>query len=476
MTDSNEAAINASSGAEHTAWRTIRDAMRGTPTDLTEGPIGRAIVLLAIPMVLEMLMESVFAVADIFYVSRISSDAVAVVGLTETLMTCVYVIAMGLGIGASAVVARRIGEGDADGAAHSAAQAILLAAGLSIIIGIAGVALAPSLLGLMGAQPSVIAIGTPYVQTMFAGNIVIVLLFVVNAVFRGAGDAAVAMRALTIANAANLILCPLFIFGIGSFEGFGLVGAAIATTIGRGMGAAYAIVRLRQKTGHLQVARRHVTVDPALMRRIFRISSNGMLQLFVGMASWIGLVRIVASFGSDAVAGYTIGIRIIIFALMPSFGMSNAAATMVGQALGAGRPERAEKAVWQTALWNMCLLGAVGLVFVLFPETLVGVFTDDPDVIPYAVDCLRIIACGFLFYAYEMVITQSFNGAGDTTTPTLINFFSLWVFQLPLAYVLAHNVGMGPQGIFVAATICYASMAVIGAVLFRRGKWKLKVV
>lgn len=458
------------------AWVNIRDALRGTTGDLTDGSIGRSIVVLAIPMVLEMLMESIFVVVDIFFVARLGAGAVAVVGLTESLMTIVYVIAMGLGIGASAVVARRIGEGDAEGAAHSAAQAILLGVACSIAIGVIGVLLAPQLLRVMGGEPDVVALGTPFTMLMLGSNIVVVVLFLVNAVFRGAGDAAVAMRALWIANIINIILCPCLILGVGPFPELGLFGAALATTIGRGTGALYAFMRLRQRSGHLHVTAAHFRLDPPLMARILNISAAGMFQLFIAMASWIGLVRIVSGFGSDAVAGYTIGIRIIIFALLPSFGMSNAAATLVGQALGAGRPERAEKSVWTAAKWNMAFLGSVGLVFVIIPHALVGIFTDDPRVTPYAVDCLRIVACGFLFYAYEMVITQAFNGAGDTRTPTLINFFALWVFQIPLAYVLSTTMGIGPQGVYIAIAISYASMAVAGTLLFRRGTWKLRKV
>jgi putative MATE family efflux protein len=458
------------------AWRVVLDALRGAEVNLTGGSLNRAIVLLAIPMVLEMAMESVFAIVDIYFVSKLGATAVAVVGLNESLMTLVYVTAMGLGMGATAVVARRTGEGDADGAAHSGAQALHLGVTLSLLIAIVGMIFAPDLLRAMGGDAAVVEAGTGYTRVLFGGNVVIVLLFLVNAVFRGAGDAAVAMRSLFVANAVNIALCPLLIFGLGPFPELGLIGAAVATTIGRGIGVIYALNRLRRADGQLKMERRHLAPDMPLMISILRISGTGMLQLFIAMASWVGLVRIVSSFGSEAMAGYTIGIRVILFALMPAFGLSNAAATLVGQSLGAGEPARAERAVWTAALWNMFFLGAVGLAFILLPEQIVSIFTTDSRVVPHAVDCLRIIACGFLFYAYEMIITQSFNGAGDTLTPTLINFFALWMLQIPAAYILSHVVGMGPRGVYLAVTISYATMAAAGAYLFKKGKWKLREV
>lgn len=458
------------------AWALIKDAIRGSESVYTEGPIGRALILLAIPMVLEMVMESIFSLVDIYFVAKLGVNAVAIVGLTESMITVVYVIAMGLGIGATAMISRRIGEGDPEAASHTATQAIALGILMSLVLGILGGIFAPDLLVLMGASAEVIAEGSGFTRLMLGGNIVIVLLFLVNAVFRGAGDAAIAMRVLWLANIINIILCPCFIFGYGPFPELGVTGAAVATTIGRGVGVIYAITRLMRGSGRITIRRRHLHLDLSVMARLIRISSSGMLQIFLGMASWIALVRIVSRFGSAAVAGYTIGIRLILFALLPSLGLSNAAATMVGQGLGAGKPERAERAVWIAAVGNMVFLGAVGLLFILVPEWLIAFFTTDPAVVPYAVDCLRVVACGFLFYAFEMVVTQAFNGAGDTLTPTLINFFAHWVFQIPLAWLLAVTLGMGPHGVFLAITITYASMAVVGALLFRRGKWKQRKV
>jgi len=433
-------------------------------------------MLLAVPMVLEMAMESVFAVTDVFFVSRLGSDAVATVGLTESMLTLVYALAMGLGIGATAMVARRIGEKDADGAARAAVQAIALGLIVAVILGIAGALLAPRLLSLMGASAGVIAIGSGYARVMLGGNAVILLLFLINAIFRGAGDAAIAMRVLWLANLINIVLGPCLIFGLGPFPELGVTGAAIATTIGRGTGAMYALSRLLRPGSRVDIQRRHLRLEPELMMRLGRLSASGTFQVFIGMASWIGLIRIISSFGSDALAGYTIGIRVIVFALLPSWGMSNAAATMVGQALGARKPERAERAVWQAGFYNMCFLGIVGLAFVLFAKPIVSIFTSDPDVARYGVSCLRVVACGFLFYGYGMVLTQSFNGAGDTWTPTLINLFVFWLWEIPLAYVLAIVLDFGPFGVFLAMTIAFSTLAVVSAVLFRKGKWKAGVV
>ncbi|MGI9077068.1 MAG: MATE family efflux transporter [Gemmatimonadaceae bacterium] len=457
-------------------WPSIRDAIRGTRHDYTTGSISRAIMLLAVPMVLEMAMESVFAVTDVFFVSRLGSDAVATVGLTESMLTLVYALAMGLGIGATAMVARRIGERDADGAARAAVQAIVLGLLVALILGVAGAVLAPRLLGLMGASAGVIAQGSGYARVMLGGNAVILLLFLINAIFRGAGDAAIAMRVLWLANLLNIVLGPCLIFGLGPLPALGVTGAAIATTIGRGAGALYALSRLVRPGSRVDIQRRHLRLEPALMVRLIRLSASGTFQVFIGMASWIGLIRIISSFGSDALAGYTIGIRVIVFALLPSWGMSNAAATMVGQALGARNPERAERAVWQAGFYNMCFLGIVGLMFVIFTGQIVGIFTSDPNVAKHAVDCLRVVACGFLFYGYGMVLTQSFNGAGDTWTPTVINLFVFWLWEIPLAYALAMVFDFGPFGVFLAMTIAFSTLAVVSAVIFRKGTWKGRVV
>jgi putative MATE family efflux protein len=457
----------------------VRESLRGTHRDYTEGPIGRSIILLAIPMVLEMLMESIFVVVDIFWVAHLGAnavDAVATVGLTESMLTLIYAMAIGLGIGATATVARRIGEHDAEGAARAAVQVIVLGIIVSIIVSVIGVALAPRLLKAMGGSPWVVQEGVGFTRMMFAGNASIVLLFLINAIFRGAGDAAIAMRVLWLANICNIILGPLFIFGVGPFPELGVMGGAVATTIGRGTGVLYALSRLVRAGGRFDIKRHHLKLEPAIMGRLLRLSATGTFQVFIGMASWIGLIRTLSSFGSDAVAGYTIGIRVIIFALLPSFGMGNAAATMVGQALGAKKPDRAEKAVWLAGFYNMIFLGLIGVVFILFAPQIISWFIDDPKVVPYGIDCLRIVAYGFLFYAYGMVLTQSFNGAGDTWTPTIINLFVFWLWELPLAYVLAITFGIGPRGVFIAITVAFSTLALVSALLFRRGKWKQKIV
>ena len=462
--------------SDTTLGASIREALRGSNQDYTTGPVGRSIMLLSIPMVLEMAMESVFAVVDIFFVSRLGADAVATVGLTESLLTLVYALAMGLSVGASALVARRIGERDPEGAARSAVQSLLLALGISLVLGALGAFYAPRLLALMGASPGVLEIGVTYARVMLGGEAAIILLFVVNAVFRGAGDAAIAMRVLWMANALNIVLGPCLIFGLGPFPELGVTGAAVATTIGRATGAAYAIWRLTRPGGRIPVARRHLRPEPRLMGQIARLSGSASLQALIGTASWIGLVRIISTFGSSALAGYTIGIRVVIFALLPSMGMSNAAATMVGQALGAGKPERAEEAVWKAGFYNLIFLGVIGALFVLFAPGLVGLFTTDPAVAVHAISCLRVVASGFLFYAYGMVLTQSFNGAGDTLTPTLINLVVFWLWEIPLAYILAIHLGFGPSGVFWSITIAFSTLAVVSALLFRRGKWKTRKI
>jgi len=457
-------------------WRTIREALRGSHHDYTSGPIGRAIILLAVPMVLEMLMESVFAVVDIFWVGHIGPDAVATVGLTESMLTIAYTVAMGLSIGVTAMVARRIGEKNPEAAAEAAVQGIALGVIVAAVIGVAGVLLAPKLLAVMGASPEVIATGQNYTRVMLGGNVVILLLFLINAIFRGAGDAAIAMRVLWLANWINIILGPLLIFGIGPFPKLGVTGAAIATTIGRGTGVLYQLYRLWRRDGRIVIHGHQLQLKPAVMKTMLRLSGTGTFQVFVGMASWIGLTRINASFGTDALAGYQIAIRIIIFALLPSWGLANAAATMVGQALGAGKPERGEEAVWKAALYNLVFLGIAGLAFITFANPISHLFTNDATVAAIAADCLRIISYGYLFYAYGMVLTNSFNGAGDTWTPTWLNLFCFWLWEIPLAYVLARHFEMGPRGVAWAVTIAFSTLALASVVLFRRGRWKLKMV
>jgi putative MATE family efflux protein len=468
----------ATAGAEAVGfWTVVRESVRGeVHHDFTEGPIGRAILLLAIPMVLEMALESVFAVADIFWVSHLGPDAVATVGLTESLLSLVYALAMGLGIGATAVVARRIGEKNPEEAARAAVQALALALIVSIVLGTAGALLAPRLLVLMGASPGVVAVGRGYITIMLGGEAAIIVLFVVNAVFRGAGDAAIAMRVLWLANTINIVLGPLLIFGVGPFPRLGVTGAAIATTTGRAIGALYAVVRLFRHGSRVPASRRHVVLDFGMMAHILRLGSSASIQSLIGMASWIGLVRILATYGSAALAGYTIAIRLIIFALLPSWGLSNAAATMVGQGLGARKPERSEASVWLAGGYNAVFLSVVGLFFFAAASVILRGFTADPVVAGYAVHCLRIVALGFPLYAYGMVLTQSFNGAGDTWTPTWLNLCCFWVFELPFAWALAAPGGLGPIGVFWAIMAAFSLLAVASAAMFRRGRWKMRVV
>jgi putative MATE family efflux protein len=457
-------------------FSTFREALRGSYGDLTKGPVGRAVVLLAIPMVLEMALESVFAVVDVFWVSKLGAAAVATVGLTESILSILYSLAIGLSMAATAMVARRIGERDRERAARTAVQAIVLGVLIAVPLGVLGAVFAPRLLAFMGAGPDVVASGSRFMAVMLGGNVVIVLLFLINAIFRGAGDAAVAMRVLWLANAINLVLDPCLIFGWGPFPALGVTGAAVATTTGRGIAVLMQLATLARGTGRIAIRKEHLALDPKTMLALLRLSAAAIFQSLIGTASWIGLVRILSGFGSAALAGYTIAIRIVIFALLPSWGMSNAAATLVGQNLGAKEPDRAARSVFLAGLYNMAFLGVVGLGFVLFPGALVGLFTADVAIAPVATEGLRIIAAGFLFYAWGMVLVQSFNGAGDTWTPTVINFFVFWLWEIPLAYALAVHGGMGPRGVFLAIPIAFSTLAVVGGLLFRRGKWKEKKV
>jgi putative MATE family efflux protein len=457
-------------------WATLREAVRGSHQDYTEAPIGRAVVLLAVPMVLEMLMESVFMVVDIFFVGRLGAAAIATVGITESLLTVIYAIAIGLSIGAAAMVARRIGEKDAVAAARAAVQAIALGLIVAALLGTAGALYAPQLLRMMGASDDVLRTGSTFARVMLGASGTVLLLFLINAVFRGAGDAAIAMRVLWFANAINIVLGPCFIFGIGPFPELGVTGAAVGTSVGRGCGVLYQLYHLTRPGGRLRIRRADVALDPAVMRSMLRVSGTAMFQNFISTASWIGLIRILTGFGSAAVAGNTIGIRIILFALLPSFGVSNAAATLVGQNLGAGKPDRAEQAAWRAGLYNTLCLGSVGLVFLLFAPQLIAIFTSDPEVVPYGVRCLRIIAAGFFFYGYGMVLTAAFNGAGDTWTPTWIYLVCLWLWEIPLAWVLAYPLGIGPTGVFIAVSVAFSTLAFISGWLFSKGSWKTKRV
>jgi putative MATE family efflux protein len=462
--------------APPSAWSTIREAIRGSHQDFTEGSIGRAVVLLAIPMVLEMVMESVFAVTDMFFVSRLGADSVAAVGLTESVLSLVYAIAMGLSMGVTAIVARRIGEKNHDAASRGAAQGILLGAAIAVALGVVGVVLAPKLLGVMGASPAVIATGSGYTRVILGGEVSVVLLFVLNGAFRGAGDPSIAMRVLWIANGINIVLGPCLIFGVGPFPRLGVTGAAVATTIGRGTGALLAFTAMVRPGGRLLVRLRQFVPDRRLMRQLVALGSSASLQFLVGTASWIGLTRLLATFGSEAVAGYTVALRMVIFAILPAWGLSNAAATMVGQGLGAHKPERAEQAVWTACRYNLAFLGLLGIIFLIAAPGIAALFGHDPVMTHYAVRCLRIIAAGFPLYAFGMVLTQAFNGAGDTWTPTWLNFFVFWCWEIPLAWLLAKPLGLGSDGAFIAIAVAFSTLAGAAAIVFRRGRWKLQQV
>jgi putative MATE family efflux protein len=456
--------------------RDIRDALRGTSIDYTAGSIGRAILLLAVPMVVEMCMESVFAVVDVFFVGRLGPTAVATVGLVESLMIVVYTLAFGLSIGAGAIVARRVGEQQPDAAARSAVQVLLLGALLATCLSVAGAIRAPQLLALMGADAEVLRDGTTFARVTLAGSATAFLLFLVNAVFRGAGDAAVAMRVLILANGLNCVLDPLLIFGLGPVPAFGLTGAAIATTIGRGVGLLWALRLLGRGGGRLHVRRSHLQIEPGTMWRIASLSGWGTIQVAISSASWIGLVRVTALFGSTAMAGYTIAIRIILFVLMPAFGIAAAASTLVGQSLGASLPERAERAVWTAARVNVAALGAAAVAFWIGAPWMVRLFTVDAGTIAVAVYALRAIGVGFPLYALGMVLEQAFNGAGDTRTPSWLNLGAFWVVQIPLAWGLATQTTLAERGVFLAVPIAYGVLASASAILFRRGAWKQRTV
>jgi putative MATE family efflux protein len=450
----------------------ISDSLRGGHRDYTSGSIPRAILLLAIPMILEMGMESLFTVVDVFWVARLGGLAVASVGLTDSMFAIVFGLAMGVSVAATATVARRIGEKNPDAASHAAAQAILLGLSIALAIGIPGGFSAHALLQAMSGDPAVAAYGVGFTRIMLFCLPSVMMLFLFNAIFRGAGDAAIAMRALWIANAVNLVLDPLFIFGWGPIPAFGVMGAAMATSIGRGIGALYGLWNLVKGRGEIRLQRRHFHRDAPLLRRMAALVGPAAIQYLVPTASWVVLVRIVALFGSSAIAGYTIAIRIIIFSILPAWGLSNAAATLVGQNLGAKQPDRAARSVLLCGAYNMTFLVSLGVVFLAFSTQLIGLFKADAEIRAVAQACLRIMSCGYAFYAWGMVLVQSFNGAGDTKTPTRINFFCYWMFQLPLAWTLAKPLLLGPTGVFTAIPIAEFALAAAGFVLFRRGSWR----
>jgi putative MATE family efflux protein len=457
-------------------WAAMREALRGSHQDYTTGSLTRAIFLLAVPMVLEMLMESLFAIVDVFWVARLGADSVATVGLVEAMLTLVYAVAMGLGLSATAMVARRVGEKDREGAAAAGVQAIALGLAASLGMGASGFYFAPRLLRLMGASPAVLAAGTRYARITLGGCCVVVLLILNNAVFRGAGDAAIAMRVLWLSNSINLVLDPCLIFGLGPFPRLGVTGAAVATLTGRSIGVVYQLYRLSRGGEHIRILGRQIRFNPEVVARLLRVSLTGIAQMLVPHIAWISLMRIVSVFGSTALAAYTISIRIIVFFILPAWGLSGAAATLVGQNLGARQPERAEQSVWKTGFYNMLVMGGVGVFFVLFPGPVVRLFTHDPAIVSLGVACLRIVSIGNIGYAYEMVMMQAFNGAGDTLTPTIVNFFGFIVFEIPFAYALAIPLAMHSKGVYWAITVSESAIAVAMLLLFRRGRWKAKKI
>lgn len=465
--------MGTSTGKGFAFLRLLIDAVRGKEQHFTTGSIDRAIFLLAIPMILEMAMESLFAIVDVFYISRLhDNDALATVTLTESLLTLVYSLGIGLSMGATAMVARRVGEQQIAAARQASVQALYLGVGISVLISIFGVWFARDLLRLMGAGENVVTHHAGYTVWMLGGNATILLLFLINGIFRGAGDAALAMRTLILSNGLNILLDPIFIFGWGPIPACGVEGAAIATTLGRGLGVAYQLYHLFRGSGIIRFSRVEFPVQWDIMKNLVRVSAGGTGQFLIGSASWIFLVRIISTFGSVALAGYSIGIRIIIFAILPAWGLANAAATLVGQNLGAGEPERAEKSVWRTCFFNLLFMVVVTLVFYLFARPLVALFSADPIVIHHGVQCLQVICLGYIFYAYGMVVNQGFNGAGDTRTPTILSLFGFWVFQIPIAYLLSKPLAMGTMGVYLAIVLTESAMAIVAVLLFRKGTWK----
>ena len=453
-------------------WRLLKDALRGKEYDYTQGSLSTAIFLLAIPMVFEMVMESVFALIDIYFVSQVSTNAVATIGLTESVVSLIYAVAVGISMAATAVVSRRIGEGDQEGAKNAATQVIYLGLGVSIVFSLVGIYFAKEILGLMKASPDLIEEGYQYTQILIGGNTTIVLLFLINAIFRGAGNASYAMWVLIFSNALNIILDPLFIFGIGPFPELGVKGAAVATTIGRGSAVILQLLLLWLGKSRVQLALRHLKLQLAIVSNLVRISWGGIGQFLIGTSSWVFLMRIMSEFGSEVLAGYTIAIRIVIFCLMPAWGLSNAAATLVGQNLGANAPDRAAKAVWQTSKYNALFMGTLSILFLIWSKPFVSIFSPVEEVINTGSLCLRVFALGYVFYAFGMVLIQSFNGAGDTKTPTYINFVCFWMFQLPLAYFTALSLEWGPVGVMISIVLAEILLTLISAYYFRLGKWK----
>jgi putative MATE family efflux protein len=454
----------------------VREALQDNEEDFTSGPIGWALGMLAIPMMLEMAMESIFAVVDIAFVSRLGTDAVAAVGITEALITVLYGIAIGLGVGLTAMVSRRIGAKDATGAADVLGQAIWIGALLSIVIGIAGVAYARDLLEIMGASEGVIQQGVGFTAVILGGSITIIYLFLLNAAFRGAGDATVALRSLWLANGINIVLDPCLIFGLGPFPEMGVTGAAVATTIGRGIGVIYQLWYLMNGRGRIEFHLQYLKFNLRLALRLVRVSLGGIGQFLIATASWIGIMRIVSIYGSSAIAAYTIALRMMEFVFLPAWGLGNAAATLVGLNLGAEQPDRAEKSAWQAAKFNAIFMTVTGVFLLIFAEFITGLFSAEPDVLRWGTSCLQILSLGFPMYAVGMVVVQALNGAGDTSTPAILNFICFWLLQIPLAFWLATELSLGPNGAFVAIVVAESLLTILAAIVFRKGTWKLQTV
>lgn len=453
--------------------RLFKQAILGQEQEYTSGSIDRAIFLLSVPMILEMSMEGVFAVVDMIYISRLhDNDAIATVGLTESMLTLVYSLAMGLSMGATAMVARRVGEKDIKAAEVAAIQSLYIGLALSILISIVGIFFSADLLRLMGGNEQLVANNVGYTRWMLIGNLPIMMIFLINGIFRGAGDASLAFRSLLLSNALNILLGPVFIFGVGPISGYGVEGAAIATTIGRGSGVVYQVYHLLRGKGIIRLYLDDLIVKWKIIGTLIKVSAGGTGQFLIGSASWIFLMRIMSDFGSDAQAGYVIAIRIIVFAILPAWGMANAAATLVGQNLGAGQPDRAEKSVWRASFFNMLFMGLVTVLSFTLAEPLLGFFTDEQQTLQNGVRCLQIVSLGYIFYSYGMVVSQSFNGAGDTRTPIYISLVGFWVFQIPLAYFLANTLKTGPVGLYWAIALAESLMAVASILIFRQGKWK----
>lgn len=471
MTDSTSEAV-AGQAPPRSLWSGLKGAIRGTEADYTQIPLRRAIFLLAVPMILELVMESTFAVADIYFVGKLGASAVATVGLTETYLFLLYSVAIGVSMAVTAIIARRIGEKKRDEAAVTAIQSIFLALLTSLPFAIAGIFFARQLLALMGADPWSLAHGYRYTQWMLGGNAVIVLLFVINAIYRGAGDAAIAMRVLWFANLLNLVLDPLLIFGFGPIPALGIEGAAIATNIGRGAGVLMQLWLLFRGGKHIRATLAHLEWNGAIVRNIARTSLGGVGQMIVAMTSWIFLMRILANIGSEVVAGATITIRIFMFTMMPAWGLSNAAATLVGQNLGAGHPQRAESAVWRIGAYNMMFMVAVSVAYFTLSAPLIGIFSQNPEVIAVGAEWLRIVSYAYFVYGWWMVAVQAFNGAGDTMTPTKINLVFFWLIQIPLSYALAIPLGWAQSGVFWGVFVSETSVGLFTLWLFTRGGWK----